>query len=125
MKKLITTRQQNSETIDMVKCFLTFTVMLLPFVFFGFYLQSRNLVISQLLFLFAGWLCWTFIEYTNHRFWSHSREKKRRGNLYYVHMNHHQHPTEIKITSLHRTISIIISIGLFTLSIFTQNFITF
>ena len=125
MKPLTTNPQINNDKKELLKCISVFSLILSSFLFVSIISKEDFLLLSQVLLLFSGWLCWTFIEYINHRFWSHSDLIKKKGNLYEVHMQHHHHPTEIKISDLQRIVMLLVNIGLVVLSFMQQNFITF
>lgn len=74
---------------------------------------------------FTGWLTFTFFEYIAHRFWMHSKEKKHPGKSLELHMNHHRHPTEIKITASFRNKLLVGNFLLIVVAVWFNNYFTF
>lgn len=61
-----------------------------------------------------GWIIWTFVEYAWHRWLMHGSGTHPAFKQVDVHRHHHQHPSELKVTTWHRIlffIGILISAG--------------
>jgi hypothetical protein len=70
------------------------------------------------LFLFlGGWLCWTFVEYAVHRFLLHELILPGKRDALFHHHEHHIDPHNIKVSFIHRTITLILGIGIIWLAI--------
>jgi sterol desaturase/sphingolipid hydroxylase (fatty acid hydroxylase superfamily) len=80
------------------QCYIIYVLLLSPFGYSIILLENKNRFFFQALLFFTGWLTFTFFEYISHRFWMHTKEKKHPGKSLQRHMNHHRHPTELKIT---------------------------
>jgi hypothetical protein len=85
-----------------LKCFAIFCLFILPFSTLLFIVNSAGVFL--LLNLFMGLFCWTYFEYHLHRFWTHTEHGETKTQLVKSHLHHHHHPTEIKVTAVHRTI---------------------
>ena len=69
------------------------------------WLRERTPAIFHLLLFGWGWVSWTFVEYMSHRFWMHSSKHEAADkNDFANHHYHHTHPTEIRVTPVHRLI---------------------
>ena len=82
---------------------------------------------------FLGWFSWTFLEYMFHRFIWHSKSsnpndkkvnKNDSQNDTFSHLYHHQHPTEIRMNNVTRSLLVAGSIVLDFISIWIYNCIT-
>jgi len=103
---------QKTVRTEKVKSFLISLIVISPLLITAIILKVIQPLFSQLLLLFTGWLVWTFIEYFNHRFRMHGKSKKERVRGYEMHMNHHHHPTDIRITAVQRVLLLTGNIGL-------------
>lgn len=52
--------------------------------------------------ILLGWILWTFVEYAWHRWLMHGSRSHPALNQVNVHLHHHQHPSELKVSTLHR-----------------------
>lgn len=102
---------------------LLFALLITPILIIVYSIKKTVPGYSYLLMLFTGWLCWTFVEYFNHRFRMHGLGNSLKVIGYERHMLHHHHPTEIKITGLHRWLLFSGNIVLIALSIMFKNWI--
>lgn len=100
-------------------CTLIFTTLLLLQLVIIKISFAYSPSLSNALLWFMGWFTWTFIEYMGHRFVFHTREYRITRKLSNTHLYHHKHPTEIKISSLHRTVLL----GISLLSVLTASMI--
>lgn len=82
-------------------CYCVYCITAAAMFILSWYTRTQPLLFELVLFSW-GWLTWTFIEYILHRFWMHSASKTRQNKDFANHQYHHTHPTEIKITSVHR-----------------------
>lgn len=108
---------------ETMKSVLQFLLLLLPLLIIAFHIESTDPYVSYTLMLFSGWLTWTFIEYYNHRFRMHSNRDHSKIIGYELHMMHHHHPTEIKITATNRIFLFFGNIVLIFLCILFKNWI--
>src|ERR1700712_1879643 len=107
MKHSIATSTEIKAYNQNLKVTITGMLILLPLYLVAINLEAISPSASQLLLLFNGWLLWTFIEYYNHCFRMHGKGNKEKIPGYEEHIEHHHHPTDIKITSRHRLLLII------------------
>ena len=98
-----------------------FLLLFLPLEIIAFSTRQTDPLISYCLMLFSGWLGWTFIEYFNHCFRMHGSVNTAQAKGYERHMQHHNHPTHLKITGLQRLILLAGNIGLIFLCIYYKN----
>jgi sterol desaturase/sphingolipid hydroxylase (fatty acid hydroxylase superfamily) len=122
MKTIYLTHKRNSEARQAVICLLVF-LLIVSAIF------TVNNLISFPAFNFcilfgAGYLSWTFTEYFMHRFWMHNNFKKINFKTYEMHMHHHKHPTDIKITGLQRAVSFLTGMVLLAGAIYLNNYFT-
>lgn len=81
---------------------------------------------------FGGWLLWTFVEYSIHRFLLHELIVPGKRDSFHHH-EHHINPQNIKVSFLHRTLALILGIAIVwialrlnsTFSIFAGFFVGF
>jgi len=97
-------------------CTLIYFLVLISFL--------RNVLLFQAGAFFCGWIAWTYGEYYWHRFLMHARVKTIAAGAQGNHLYHHQHPTELRIKSLHRVLMTIIFLLLIVLSAVFKNYIT-
>lgn len=107
---------------EQLKCFSIFLLLVLPLVLFNVSLKSP--ILFFILNFLPGLLCWTYLEYHLHRFWTHNKHADSSKLAFKRHMHHHKHPTEIKVTAVQRIILLSVSIILFLLSILWNNYFT-
>jgi sterol desaturase/sphingolipid hydroxylase (fatty acid hydroxylase superfamily) len=108
---------------DLIQCFSVFTPVFLILLLIAYYLQEDKWLFYFMLF-FTGWLTWTFVEYMVHRFWMHHPYKKFNNSTYKIHMNHHKHPTDIRITNAQRYGCLFGSLILIIWSLWLNNYFT-
>lgn len=106
-------------------CYICFLFMILPVIFFIIYFMQENRNVFHILLFLTGVFTFTFFEYIAHRFWMHSKENKHPGNSLQRHLDHHRHPTEIKITVAQRVILVGIQLTLIFISVWMDNYFTF
>ena len=105
------------------KCLSIFLFLIVPFVAVNMFMQTTP-TIFFLMNLLIGILCWTYLEYHLHRFWTHNKNANSTKEAFKRHVHHHKHPTEIKVTSRQRMVLFFISIALFIIAAFLNNFLT-
>lgn len=81
-------------------CILWFCSLNFPLFIISQYITNRNLL--NLILLFTGWFIWTFSEYWLHRFSMHDPDTYKKPDDRHAH--HHQHPSDISITPIQRTL---------------------
>ena len=106
-----------------LKCFSIFLLLTLPLIVFNGCVVRNPLLFFILNFL-PGLLGWTYLEYHLHRFWTHNKNGESAKDAFKRHLHHHKHPTEIKVTGAQRVILLSVSVGLFLLSVFWNNYFT-
>lgn len=84
----------------------------------------RSTVGYFIILLFSGWLSWTFVEYIIHRFILHELMVPGYKENLFNHLDHHQNPMNIKISSFQRSISFILGIGLIWIAWELNNLFT-
>jgi sterol desaturase/sphingolipid hydroxylase (fatty acid hydroxylase superfamily) len=105
-----------------IKCILVFSSIASVLVVASGFTESATI---KFIFLFiTGWLSWTFVEYFLHRFWMHNHFRNVNSKLYNLHMDHHKHPTEIKVNEYHRLVFFSFGIVLLYLAIIWNNYFT-
>lgn len=111
-----------AHTFSQAQCFLAFCIM------FPVILAANHILLSayrpafHVGLLASGWCAWTFFEYIAHRFWMHAHGTDKRDR--YKHTHHHQHPTEIAITPVHRIFFIAACVALVAASWWLDNYFT-
>lgn len=90
----------------------------LPFV-----INKGNPIFHSVL-IFSGWIIWSLSEYLAHRFWMHPTLKNEKPESPFNHLYHHKHPTEIKVTRLHRFSALIVAFFLLMASVKLNNYFT-
>ena len=85
----------------------------------------KSILLFQAAAFICGWVTWTYGEYYWHRFLMHARGKTIAAGAQGNHLYHHQHPTELRIKTLHRVLMSMIFLLLIILSAVLQNYITF
>lgn len=118
-------RQHYQHHLQQLKCIAVFMSLLLPLLVAIHYCKSYSTWLFQALLLLTGWLCWTFIEYILHRFWMHRKGASEESRLVQSHHHHHTHPTEIRVTFLHRLLMLVILAVLSWVALYLQNYFTF
>jgi len=87
-----------SRRFSETQCYAVLFFLLIPVSYCIIQFESGNRVLFHGLLFFTGFTVFTFFEYIAHRFWMHGKEEKHPGKSLELHMHHHRHPTEIKIT---------------------------
>src|SRR3954471_23421586 len=85
-----------------LKCTLVFLGFLLPTLTIIVWVRLHIEALFHILLLTIGWLTYTFFEYMLHRFWQHKRDASHNIVLSKPHLDHHLHPTEIRIMAWQR-----------------------
>jgi sterol desaturase/sphingolipid hydroxylase (fatty acid hydroxylase superfamily) len=114
-----------SKTFSEVQCHIIFLFLFSPLIYSTILLENGIRSFFHLGVFAAGFILFTYLEYIAHRFWMHGKEDKRPGKSPDHHMNHHRHPTEIKITSRMRTKLLLGNFILIATAIFLDNYFTF
>lgn len=70
---------------------------------------------------FGGWLTWTFVEYSIHRFLLHDMYVPSKKESLFHHHEHHINPQNIKINSYHRTFSFFLGIAIVWIALELNN----
>ncbi len=115
--------KNDTSTHMQLKCLSVFLFIISPFVFMALCLSAFPAIFFASNF-FTGILCWTYLEYHLHRFWTHNKNGNSTKGAFKSHMHHHKHPTEIRVTSRQRLLLSLISFFLLTVSVFFNNFFT-
>lgn len=122
MKKIAKLEKRNDEMFEALKCILVFLVIVS--VLFSIVLITENPLVFFSSLMLMGYLSWTFTEYFMHRFWMHSRFRKLNTVPYHMHMEHHRHPTEIKISGNQRALALFGSVFLTSIAFYFNNYFT-
>jgi len=122
MKTVYLTQKRKSEAKEASTCLFVF--FSLTTLIFAIHSQIDHPALNFSILLGAGYLGWTFIEYFMHRFYMHSNLKDVNSKTYQTHMNHHKHPTDIKITAYQRALFFLGGIILVAIAIYLNNYFT-
>ena len=106
------------------QCYVILLFLLSPVIYCIIQAGSSIGILFHGLLFFTGFLVFTFFEYIAHRFWMHGKEDKHPGKSLERHMNHHRHPTEIKITAGMRNRLLLGNVLLIMLAIWLNNYFT-
>ena len=104
-------------------CILVFAILFAMVLRLSVAITDYSHAVFQCMLFFTGWFAWTFFEYMSHRFMMHHKNRER-PLVDFNHKHHHSHPTEIRITYLHRALLLVASIALIALSIWLNNYFT-
>lgn len=121
MKKHLNKHIKNSGEIN--KCIYWLILLIGPFPAVAMIMRD-NRTFYHLFLLLTGWLCWTFTEYCMHRFRDHGESYTDRAVHESLHHLHHRHPTELRITAIHRSILFVLCAMAISLAIWMNNFLT-
>ena len=108
-----------------IQCYIIFLLLISPFIYAALILKNENPFLFHCLLFFTGFITYTFFEYIAHRFWMHGKENKHPGKSLERHMNHHRHPTDLKITATLRTKLLLANFLLIVSAILLDNYFTF
>jgi len=122
MKTLSLTQKKNSESKQAIVCLTVFLLIASTVLTLNSYVSYG--AFNFCLLFGTGYLSWTFAEYFMHRFWMHTHFKNVNFKTYEMHMYHHKHPRDIKITSFQRALSIITGVVLLIVAIYLNNHFT-
>ncbi|WP_373493828.1 sterol desaturase family protein [Aquiflexum sp.] len=122
MKTMTELTKKSDKIKEVSRCIGTFLIISICLVLIADFIATAGL--RYMVFLVLGWLTWTFTEYFLHRFWMHNFFKTKGNKIYDTHMNHHKHPTDIKISGFHRILTFWGVIILLPLSIYLDNYFT-
>ena len=109
--------------LTQLRCIVIFSILLTPIIFLIVYYNESETMSFQLLLFGTGWFSWTFVEYCLHRFWNHSKTVDINNHVVKMHLHHHTHPTEIKITARQRFIIIVIDFILISSSVLISKWL--
>jgi sterol desaturase/sphingolipid hydroxylase (fatty acid hydroxylase superfamily) len=115
---------QKRKSFTEKECYGVLLLILAPLIYVSTLLEDVNRFLFHAFLFLIGWCTFTFFEYIAHRFWMHDKEQKHPGKSLERHMNHHRHPTEIKITNTQRTILLTGVILFVALSVWLDNYFT-
>lgn len=104
-------------------CIVVFTLVFATLLSVTVTLENYSHTLFQCLLLFAGWFAWTFFEYMTHRYLMHYKNTEK-PLLDFNHKHHHTHPTDIRVTALHRSMLLTGCILLIALSVWLNNYFT-
>lgn len=106
-----------------VYCLFVFALLFIVLLEVSFALSNYNPFLFQCALFFSGWFAWTFLEYMSHRYLMHQK-KKDKPLIDFNHKYHHSHPTEIKISRVHRCLLISGCAVLIWVSAWLNNYFT-
>jgi len=119
------TANRKERSFSQLQCYAIFLLLLSPFIYADLKLENEITYLFHFLLFFTGFITFTFFEYIAHRFWMHGKENKHPGKSLEQHMNHHRHPTELKITKSLRTKLLLANFLLIVSAILLNNYFTF
>jgi dihydroceramide fatty acyl 2-hydroxylase len=108
-----------------IQCYAILLLLLSPFIYAVLKLENEIAFLFHFLLFFTGFITYTFFEYIAHRFWAHRKEDKHPGKSLERHMNHHRHPTELKITTRQRIKLLLANFILIVSAFLLDNYFTF
>lgn len=115
-------RSTSSPKSNLILCLLTFLFLEICLLIISSALENRVLVF---IVLFAsGWLFWTFVEYSIHRFLMHELILPGKKDELFHHHHHHQNPGDLRVRWFHRLFLGISGIGVFWLAIYLNTSFT-
>ncbi|HSJ68962.1 MAG TPA: sterol desaturase family protein [Anditalea sp.] len=118
MKSIVIVQKKRNESREAILCLVVYSLIISGLFIIRYQL---NIPILNFIMLFGiGYLTWTFTEYYLHRFLMHNTKSES----YKMHMHHHKHPTEIKITLLQRIVFFLTGIALLTYAVYLDNYFT-
>ncbi len=115
----------NSISFSESSCYTIFLLMFTPVFYCITVAATTNRTLFHTLLFLTGFISFTFLEYIAHRFWMHGKENKRPGSSLERHMDHHRHPTELKITTGLRTVLLTVDLLVVFFSFAFDNYFTF
>jgi len=115
--------QQRSKPIQLQFVYLSvYTFAAILILAAGIFTRKYFPWLSQFILIFLGWLTWTFLEYIAHRFWMHNKQAQRQKRDFGNHVYHHTHPTELKVSNLHRFLLLVTGMLLLIASFYLNNY---
>ncbi len=117
-------RNRTHTNFQQVKCYFVFCFIMSPVWWSIYDLEDRSPLLHQLLLFFTGFITFTFFEYIAHRFWMHGKEMRHPGKSLKRHMDHHHHPTELKISPAMRTKLLLVNLLFLVSSVIFVNYFT-
>ncbi len=107
-----------------LQCYAVFFFLLIPSSCFIIQLERGNRILFHGILFFSSFIMFTFFEYIAHRFWMHGKEEKHSGKHLELHMHHHKHPTELKITPTMRNWLLVTNLILIAVAWWLDNYFT-
>jgi sterol desaturase/sphingolipid hydroxylase (fatty acid hydroxylase superfamily) len=74
-----------------------------------------------IILLTSGWLFWTIVEYSVHRFLMHELIVPGKKDELFHHQHHHQNPGDLRVRGTHRIVLVFLGIVIFWLAIYFNN----
>ncbi|HTQ65498.1 MAG TPA: sterol desaturase family protein [Puia sp.] len=105
-------------------CLVCFLIIVSPAIIATWILRNISSAAFHVLLFTAGWFIWTFTEYMYHRFCMHFHDRHQKKRITNSHLYHHHHPSEIKVSLLHRLLIAVIAVGLIILATILENYFT-
>jgi len=118
MKAIITTQQARSRNKEATFCLIVY--FLITMTLFGINSQLKLPTVNFMVLFGIGYMTWTFTEYYLHRFIMHNNT----SSTYQMHIHHHKHPTDIKITGIQRLVFFLTGIALLGIAVYLGNYFT-
>ena len=113
-----------SRSFTEMQCYNVFFFLSIPVFFCIIQFESGNPILFHGLLFFSGFIVFTFLEYIAHRFWMHGKEEKHSGKSLALHLHHHRHPTELKITATARNGLLLGNFLLIGIAYWVDNYFT-
>ncbi len=114
----------NAKVYSESSCYAIFLLIITPVFYCITVAASTNRTLFHVLLCLTGFISFTFLEYIAHRFWMHGKETKHPGKSLERHLDHHRHPTELKITPRLRNTLLSINVLLGLIAVYSNNYIT-
>lgn len=103
------TLQSENQAVPLKICLLQGTLILSTLFFFGG-ISTHLHWLSFMIYFFAGWLAWTFVEYGIHRFVMHELIIPGQKDTLFNHHEHHKSPEHLKVNVYQRALSFLLFI---------------
>ena len=113
-----------ARSFSQAQCYAVLFFLLIPATFLIIQFESGYRTLFHGMLFFTGFIVFTFFEYIAHRFWMHGKEDKHPGKGLQLHMHHHTHPTELRITVSTRNLLLLGNFLLMALAYWFDNYFT-
>ena len=113
-----------SRSFSEVQCYTVFFLLLIPVSVCVIQSESINRMLFHVVLFFTGLMVFSFFEYIAHRFWMHGKKEAHPGKTPDLHLHHHKHPTELRITPGMRNCLLLGDVLLISMACWFDNYFT-